>query len=112
MKSKILSNNNFTNKKEQDLKDKDIIITDEELSKYDDDELLIICTGSQGETNSALTKIANRDYGKIKVGENDLVIISASAIPGNEKAINSIINKVSAIVSSTIATDSIIMITG
>ncbi len=63
----------------------------EDVNKYDDKELMIITTGSQGEPMSALTRIAN-DESKIKLHYNDLVIISASPIPGNERMIYTVIN--------------------
>jgi mRNA degradation ribonuclease J1/J2 len=50
-------------------------------------------TGSQGETNSALSKIAFKEHQKISVEKNDLVIISASVIPGNEKYLYRVINE-------------------
>ncbi len=63
----------------------------DDVNKYDDKELMIITTGSQGEPMSALTRIAN-DESKIKLHYNDLVIISASPIPGNERMIYTVIN--------------------
>lgn len=63
----------------------------ENVNDYADKELMIITTGSQGEPMSALTRIAN-DESKIKLHYNDLVIISASPIPGNERMIYSVIN--------------------
>lgn len=58
-----------------------------------DSELVIICTGSQGEPMSALTRMANEENPAISVGENDTIIISASPIPGNERGIYGVINK-------------------
>ncbi len=58
-----------------------------------DDELVIICTGSQGEPMSALTRMANEENPAITVGENDTIIISASPIPGNERGVYGVINK-------------------
>ncbi len=58
-----------------------------------DDETVIVCTGSQGEPMSALTRMANGENPAISVGENDTIIISASTIPGNERGIYSVINK-------------------
>ena len=62
------------------------------LDKYGDDKVCILCTGSQGEENSALTRMANGEFNKIEIGNNDYVIFSSSAIPGNEKEINNVIN--------------------
>ena len=57
-----------------------------------DGELLIISTGSQGESMSALTRMASGDFNKVTVGVNDTIIISANPIPGNEKMIYRVIN--------------------
>lgn len=64
-----------------------------ELKFYDDTKVAIITTGSQGEPMSALTRIANGKHNQIKVLPGDTVIISASIIPGNERAVGDIINK-------------------
>ena len=61
------------------------------IKEVPDDKLVIICTGSQGEPMSALTRMAN-DNSKIKIGENDTIILSASPIPGNEKPVYNVIN--------------------
>jgi ribonuclease J len=58
-----------------------------------DDELIIVSTGSQGEPMSALTRMANGENPAVTVGENDTIIISASPIPGNERYIYTVINK-------------------
>ncbi len=58
-----------------------------------DDEVVIVCTGSQGEPMSALTRMSNGENPLITVGENDTIIISASPIPGNERGIYGVINK-------------------
>lgn len=60
---------------------------------YRDDEIVIVCTGSQGEPMSALTRMANGENPAISVGANDTIIISASTIPGNERGIYTVINK-------------------
>ena len=72
---------------------RDNIIDIDKIDKFSDKELIIITTGSQGEEMSALTRMANDDFNKVHLGENDVVIVSASPIPGNEKAINTVINK-------------------
>ena len=69
------------------------IIDIDKIDKFADKELIVITTGSQGEEMSALTRMANDDFNKVHLGENDVVIVSASPIPGNEKAINTVINK-------------------
>lgn len=58
-----------------------------------DNEQVIVCTGSQGEPMSALHRMANGENPAISVGDNDTIIISASPIPGNERGIYSVINK-------------------
>lgn len=58
-----------------------------------DDEVLIVCTGSQGEPMSALHRMANGENPNLSVGSNDTIIISASPIPGNERDVYSVINK-------------------
>lgn len=62
------------------------------VDKYTDNEICILSTGTQGEARSALTRMAEGDFNKIEIGDNDLIILSSSAIPGNEKAINNVIN--------------------
>ncbi|MBR3003274.1 MAG: ribonuclease J [Clostridia bacterium] len=62
------------------------------ISKYPDEQLVIITTGSQGEPMSALTRMAAGDHRKVKITPNDLIIISATPIPGNEKFISKVID--------------------
>jgi len=57
------------------------------------EKLVIVCTGSQGEPRAALVKVANGDHPKIKLEEKDVVIFSSRAIPGNERAINRVKNR-------------------
>lgn len=71
---------------------KDIMVDVDDINKYVDKELMIITTGSQGEPMSALSRIANDEFGKIQLHYNDLVIISASPIPGNERMVYNVIN--------------------
>ena len=68
------------------------IIDIDSVDKYEDKELLIITTGSQGEPMSALTRMAMGEFKKIKLRNNDLIIFSASPIPGNEKPVYNVIN--------------------
>ncbi len=69
-----------------------IFIDIDDIGKYQDKEVLVITTGSQGEPMSALTRMASGEFQKIKLNEHDAVIISAAPIPGNEKSINNVIN--------------------
>ena len=62
------------------------------IKNYTDDQLVIITTGSQGETMSALTRMANGEHKKVTLTPNDMVIISATPIPGNEKMVSKVIN--------------------
>ena len=70
-----------------------VLIPIEEVKKYQNHQLVIITTGSQGEPMSALTRMAFSDHKKIEIGKGDLVIISASPIPGNEKTVSNVINE-------------------
>ena len=70
-------------------------VSEEELDKYDKKELLIIATGCQGEPNSGLAKLANDLCKRIKLNSGDTIIFSSRIIPGNEKAIHSLYNKLS-----------------
>ena len=62
------------------------------IKNYTDDQLFIITTGSQGETMSALTRMAAGEHKKVTITPNDLVIISANPIPGNEKYVAKVID--------------------
>ena len=62
------------------------------IKNYADDQLVIITTGSQGETMSALTRMAAGEHKKVVITPNDMVIISATPIPGNEKLVSNFIN--------------------
>ena len=62
------------------------------IRNYTDEQLVIITTGSQGETMSALTRMATGEHKKVTITSNDLVIISASPIPGNEKLVSKVID--------------------
>ena len=62
------------------------------IKNYNDDQLVIITTGSQGEPMSALTRMANGEHRKVNINANDLVIISATPIPGNEKFVAKVID--------------------
>ncbi len=72
---------------------RDNLIEVDKMKNYQDSELLILSTGSQGEPHSALSRMSTGEFKGIEVGENDTVIFSSSPIPGNEKSVNNIINK-------------------
>ena len=68
------------------------IVDIDKVDKMDDKEVLIMTTGSQGEPMSALTRMAAGEFKSLKIRQNDLVILSASPIPGNEKNVYNVIN--------------------
>ena len=70
-----------------------VLIDINEIKKYPPNQLTVITTGSQGEPMSALYRMAFRSHDKVQLGSEDLVVISASAIPGNEKTVGKIINE-------------------
>ena len=70
----------------------DIFIDIDMMGTYNDEQLVIITTGSQGEPMSALTRMAAGEHKKVKITQNDLVIISATPIPGNEKYVSKVID--------------------
>lgn len=72
---------------------KNTLIELDEVDRYPKDKLVIITTGSQGEPMSALTRIAFSIHKKINIEPTDLVIISASPIPGNEKNVSNVVNE-------------------
>lgn len=65
----------------------------DEINKYPKEQLVVITTGSQGESMAALTRMAFTSHKKINIEPNDLVIISASPIPGNEKPVANVVNE-------------------
>ena len=71
---------------------KNTLIDIDLIKKYPDENLVIITTGSQGEPMSALTRMAAGDHKKVEITPNDLVIISATPIPGNEKFVSKVID--------------------
>jgi ribonuclease J len=71
---------------------KAMLIRAEDINKFPPERVVIICTGSQGEPTSALTRIANQDHRLVRIQKNDTVILSATPVPGNEKMVNRTIN--------------------
>jgi ribonuclease J len=72
--------------------DRRIFIDPHEVNKYNDKEVLIITTGSQGETMSALFRMATDEHRHVKIKPSDQIIISAKAIPGNEASVSRVLN--------------------
>ena len=72
-----------------------MIIQLEEMKNYTDDQLVLITTGSQGESMAALSRIAASIHRKITIMPGDVVIFSSRPIPGNEKSVSKVINELS-----------------
>ncbi len=68
-----------------------ILVRSEALTDLPDNETVLVCTGSQGEPMAVLSRIANRDHA-IEVGPDDTIVLASSLIPGNENAVNRVIN--------------------
>jgi ribonuclease J len=68
-----------------------VLVDVKRLDDFPDDQVVLICTGSQGEPMAALSRMANRDH-RIDVGEGDTVLMASSLIPGNENAVYRVIN--------------------
>jgi ribonuclease J len=72
-----------------------VLIDINDIKKYNPEQIAIITTGSQGEPMSALHRMAYSDHDKVSLGPDDIVVISAIPIPGNEKLVGKIINELS-----------------
>lgn len=68
------------------------IIDLKQIKNYLDDQLVVITTGSQGEPMSALARMANNEHKDVHIRENDVVILSSSPVPGNEKTVSTVLN--------------------
>ncbi len=73
--------------------DKNTFVDIDKINGVDDGKLVILSTGSQGEPMSALTRMADGEFNKVQIGSNDTIVISATPIPGNERDVYSVINK-------------------
>jgi len=69
---------------------KGTIIPLEEIGKYKDEKLIILCTGAQGEPNATMMRIANGEHKHIKLKPSDTVILSSSIVPGNERSVQTL----------------------
>lgn len=70
-----------------------VLINIDNIKKYKPSQIVIITTGSQGEPMSALTRMAYSDHRKVEITKDDLIILSATPIPGNEKSVSNVINE-------------------
>ncbi|MEW9121320.1 MAG: ribonuclease J [Thermotaleaceae bacterium] len=71
----------------------DILIDINDINKYADHEIVVVTTGSQGEPMSALSRIASSEHKKLEIQPGDMVILSATPIPGNEKTVARVVNQ-------------------
>ncbi|HEU5377555.1 MAG TPA: ribonuclease J [Ktedonobacteraceae bacterium] len=69
-----------------------MLIRAEDIKQFRPEQVAIVCTGSQGEPTSALTRIANQDHRLVRIQPGDTVILSATPVPGNERMVNRTIN--------------------
>ena len=72
---------------------KNTLIETDQIKNYPDDQIVLITTGSQGETMAALSRMANSTHRKVSIVPSDTIIFSSSPIPGNEKNISKIMNE-------------------
>lgn len=70
-----------------------VLVDKSEIDRIPHDQMVIICTGSQGEPSAALTRIANDDHRQIKLVPEDTVVLSSTPVPGNEELVNGTINR-------------------
>jgi ribonuclease J len=73
--------------------DKETLVGIDHINKYNNDQVVIITTGSQGEPMSALSRMAASEHRKVNIVEGDKIIISATPIPGNEKLVSRVVNQ-------------------
>ncbi len=73
----------------------EIIVDPKHLDRYEDDEVCVLCTGSQGEPRAALFRIADGSHPTVRARKGDTVLLSARKIPGNERAIFAMIDSLS-----------------
>jgi ribonuclease J len=88
------------------------LIRPSQMSEYKDDEIVVVCTGSQGEPMAALSRMANRDYQHVKIKEGDTVVVSATPIPGNETSVHKVIDNLYRLGAEVVYGDSDIHVSG
>ncbi len=69
-----------------------VLIRPSQMDQYPDDQIAIVCTGSQGEPMAALARMANREHRDIRIKAGDTVVLSATPIPGNEVSVSTVID--------------------
>lgn len=74
---------------------KGVLIDIADIKRFKPEQLTLVTTGSQGEPMSALYRMAYSDHNQVTLGQNDLVVLSSSAIPGNEKLVGRVVNELS-----------------
>ena len=74
---------------------KGLLVDINDIKRFKPEQLTLVTTGSQGEPMSALYRMAYSDHNQVTLGQNDLVVLSSSAIPGNEKLVGRVINELS-----------------
>ena len=72
------------------------LIDIDEMKNYPDEQMVLITTGSQGESMAALSRMAANIHKKVSIKPGDTIIFSSNPIPGNEKAVSRVINELSA----------------
>lgn len=73
---------------------KNVLIPIEQISKYPDNRILVICTGAQGESNAVFSRIVNGNHRYINIKKSDIVVFSSSVIPGNERSVQRVKDQV------------------
>ena len=74
--------------------EKDMEVDVKDIKKFNDKEILLLVAGSQGQENSALSRIVNNEHREIKISPLDVIVFSADPIPGNELSINALIDSI------------------
>lgn len=73
---------------------KNTLISIEKISDYDDDKIVVVCTGAQGESNAVFSRVVNNNHRFVKIRKADTVIFSSSVIPGNERSVQKVKDQV------------------
>ncbi|MEK7553156.1 MAG: ribonuclease J [Patescibacteria group bacterium] len=73
---------------------KETIIPLDEINKYKDDKIVLLCPGSQGESNSSLMRIINGEHKQVQIKKGDTIILSSSVVPGNERSVQIILDDI------------------